>query len=165
MRKRLIEKLTRAKKGSLGYTMTELLVVIGIIAVTCAIAIPSIFAIRDALRFATANNYAKSIFLAAQQNLTELRSDGGLTPVQSASGAYVIPDEVTTFPDEFRAEYHKRHCFMDGKTGYRHVQLITYDENEHPVLKGETIDMKEEDKRSGRTLPSSRAHRPRISQR
>ena len=57
------------------------------------------------LRFATANNYAKSIFLAAQQNLTELRSDGGLGPVRSATGASEIPGVVTTFPDEYRAEY------------------------------------------------------------
>ena len=64
MRKRLTEKFTRAKRGSLGYTLTEMLVVVGIIAALCAIAIPSIFAIRNALRFATANNYAKSIFLA-----------------------------------------------------------------------------------------------------
>lgn len=105
MRKRLTEKFTRAKRGSLGYTLTEMLVVVGIIAALCAIAIPSIFAIRNALRFATANNYAKSIFLAAQQNLTELRSDGGLGPVREAAGASEIPGAVTTFPDAYRAEY------------------------------------------------------------
>ena len=105
MRKRLIERITHAKKGSLGYTLTEMMVVIGIIAVVCAIAIPSIIAIRDVLRFAQANNYAKSIFLAAQQNLTELRSDGGLEPVQAAGGAMNIPASVTSFPDEYRGEY------------------------------------------------------------
>lgn len=105
MRKRLIERSTCAKKGSLGYTLTELLTVIGIIAVLCAIAIPSVIAIRDSLRFAQANNYAKSIFLAAQQNLTEIRSDGGLEPVQSAGGAFAIPTSVTSFPDEYRSEY------------------------------------------------------------
>ena len=105
MRKRLIERITHAKKGSLGYTLTEMMVVIGIIAVVCAIAIPSIIAIRDALRFAQANNYAKSIFLAAQQNLTELRSDGGLEPVQTAGGAMNIPASVTSFPDAYRGEY------------------------------------------------------------
>ena len=104
MRKRLIERLTHSKQGSLGYTLTEMLVVIAIIAIACAIAIPSIFYLRDMLRFAQANNYAKSIFLAAQQNLTELRSDGGLGPIQAA-GAHIIPDQVLTFPDEFRSEY------------------------------------------------------------
>ena len=105
MRNRLVERLTKSKKGSLGYTMTELLVVIGIIAVLCAIAIPGIIYIRNSLRFAQANNYAKSIFLAAQQNLTELRSDGGLGPVQDASND-LIPLQVTDFPNEFRGEYY-----------------------------------------------------------
>ena len=52
MRKRLIERLTHSKQGSLGYTLTEMLVVIAIIAIACAIAIPSIFYLRDMLRFA-----------------------------------------------------------------------------------------------------------------
>ena len=105
MRKRLIERLTHSKQGSLGYTLTEMLVVIAIIAIACAIAIPSIFYLRDMLRFAQANNYAKSIFLAAQQNLTELRSDGGLGPIQAAGDKYPIPALVTSFPEEFRSEY------------------------------------------------------------
>lgn len=78
MRKRLVEKLTKSKKGSLGYTLTELLVVIGILAVLCAIAIPSIITISRALKFRQRNDYAKTIFLAAQENLTEMRSDGSL---------------------------------------------------------------------------------------
>ena len=50
------------------------------------------------------------------------------------------------FTEEFPAEYHKDHCFMSNQTGYRHVQLVTYDKNEHPTLKGEEINMEEEDK-------------------
>ncbi len=104
MRKRLIRKFTKAKEGSLGYTLTELLVVIGIIAVVCAIAIPSIIAISRALKFKQRNDYAKSIFMAAQQNLTELRSDGSLVLVKNASGAYEIPKDES-FPGEYRTEY------------------------------------------------------------
>ena len=48
--------------------------------------------------------------------------------------------------DEFPAEYHKEHCFMSNQTGYRHVQLMTYEKTEHPMLKGEEINMEEEDK-------------------
>lgn len=124
MRKRLIEKITKSKQGSLGYTLTEMLVVIGIIVILCAVAIPSVFGIMNALRFARANNYAKSIFLAAQQNLTEMRSDGGLKPVQAA-GADPIPPEVTTFPNEFRAEY---------------VYTVTGDEAFNRVLPPASID-------------------------
>ena len=105
MRKRLIEKFTKAKEGSFGYTMTELLVVVAIIAIVAAIAIPSVIAISRALKFKRVNDHAKSIFLAAQQNLTELRSDGGLEPVQSAGGAMNIPASVTSFPDAYRGEY------------------------------------------------------------
>lgn len=114
MRKRLIERITHAKKGSLGYTLTEMLVVVGIIAIVCAIAIPSIIAIRDALRFAQANNYAKSIFLAAQQNLTEMRSDGGLGPVQRAR------DNLLTNGINTRIERH--HCaFPDSEWSSEYV--------------------------------------------
>ena len=105
MRKRLIEKFTKAKEGSFGYTMTELLVVVAIIAIVAAIAIPSVIAISRALKFKRVNDHAKSIFLAAQQNLTEMRSDGGLKPLQSAEGAGMIPAAATGFPDEFRSEY------------------------------------------------------------
>ena len=48
------------------------------------------------------------------------------------------------FTDEFTAEYHKEHCLMQGQTGYRHVQLITYKLDEHPTLNGEEIDMEAE---------------------
>ena len=107
MRKRLIERSTCAKKGSLGYTLTELLTVIGIIAVLCAIAIPSVIAIRDSLRFAQSNDYAKSIFLAAQQNLSELRSDGSLAPLQgtNVSAAKVARNHCGFPAEDWSDEY------------------------------------------------------------
>lgn len=104
MRKRLIEKFTKAKEGSFGYTMTELLVVVAIIAIVAAIAIPSVIAISRALKFKRVNDHAKSIFLAAQQNLTEMRSDGGLKPLQSEEAAGMII-QSPSFPEEFSNEY------------------------------------------------------------
>ncbi len=103
MRKRLIEKFTKAKEGSFGYTMTELLVVVAIIAIVAAIAIPSVIAISRALKFKRVNDHAKSIFLAAQQNLTEMRSDGGLKPLQEAGGSVLT--NIAGFPEEFKTEY------------------------------------------------------------
>ena len=106
MRKRLIKKFTKAKEGSFGYSLTELLVVIAIIAILVAIAIPSIFAISRALKFKRVNDYAKSIFMAAQQNLTDMRSDGELSRLRDADGAGVIPDSAID-PDleAFKSEY------------------------------------------------------------
>ena len=55
-----------------------------------------------------------------------------------------------SFTDEFKFEYHKEHCFMQGQTGYRHVQLVTYNIDEHPCLNGEEIDMELEEKHVAR---------------
>lgn len=100
MWKSLIEKI-KGKNGRKGYTLTELLVVIGIIAVVCAIAIPSIIMISRNLKFRQRNDYAKTIFMAAQQNLSEMRSDGGLVPLQQAGiGSYDIAEGMSGFPAE-----------------------------------------------------------------
>jgi len=77
MFKRIIAKMSK-KINRKGYTMAEMMVVIGIIAVLCAIAIPSIIAISRSLAFKEANDYAESIFMAVQDNLTEMRSEGRL---------------------------------------------------------------------------------------
>jgi len=50
------------------------------------------------------------------------------------------------FISQFRYDYHKEHCLMKGITGYRHVQLLTYEVGEHPTLHGEEIDMEHEEK-------------------
>ncbi len=105
MRKRLIEKLTRSKQGSLGYTLTELLVVIGIIAIICAIAIPSVIWLSSTLRFKQRNDYAKSIFMAAQQNLSDMRANGQLPVLQSAGGAGFIPAGMAATVEEDLSEY------------------------------------------------------------
>ncbi len=105
MRKRLAEKLTKARAGSLGFTMTEVLVTVGIIAIICAIAIPSIVMISRSLRFNKCNENAKNIFLAAQQNLSTKRANGSLNEIQTAITSNQITADFTIpasagFPEE-----------------------------------------------------------------
>ena len=88
-----------------GFTMTELLTVVGIIAIVCAIAIPAIISMNKSLKFKQANEYAESIFMAAQANLTEMRSDGQLINLLTdGNGAEQIPSDVD-FPEDHVANY------------------------------------------------------------
>ena len=97
-------RIMKRTKASRGFTLIELLVVIGIIAILCAVSIPAIASIRDSMLLTQADQYAKSIFLAAQQNLTQMRAEGGLESIRRAEGAFEIPPEAD-FPEEYRLEY------------------------------------------------------------
>ena len=84
-----------------GFTMTELIVVVGIIAIVCAIAIPAIISMNKSLKFKQANEYAESIFMAAQANLTEMRSDGQLIDLfVEGNGAKEITGDAAGFPTD-----------------------------------------------------------------
>ena len=58
----------------------------------------------------------------------------------------VCPKCRLSFISQFRFDYHKEHCLMKGITGYRHVQLVTYEDGEHPTLRGSEINMEDEEK-------------------
>jgi len=77
MLKKILSNNSKLKEKK-GYTLTELLVAVGIIAVLCAIAIPSIISIHRSLAFKEANEYAEAVFMAAQDNITDMRSEGKL---------------------------------------------------------------------------------------
>lgn len=101
-----------------GFTMTELLTVVGIIAIVCAIAIPAIISISRSLAFKQANEYAESIFMAAQANLTEMKSDGRLIDLfEEDNGAEKVSDDAvaTGFPnDEIHREQYMYATSSDG---------------------------------------------------
>lgn len=117
MLKKFFGKLSGQSRKK-GFTMTELLTVVGIIAIVCAIAIPAIISISRSLAFKQANEYAESIFMAAQANLTEMKSDGRLIDLfVEGNGAKKVDDEAvaTGFPnDEIHREQYMYATSSDG---------------------------------------------------
>ena len=93
----LIDKFT-GKDRKRGYTLAELLAVIAIIAVVSAIAITGIVTISRTLKFKQRNDYAKTVFLAAQANLSEMRSDGSLFKLHSDCDSEAVPEGHCGFP-------------------------------------------------------------------
>lgn len=66
------------KNSRSGYTLMEVLAVVAIIAIIALIAVPSFMSSRKSMVFTQRNDYARSIYIAAQTHLTDLRSKGGL---------------------------------------------------------------------------------------
>ena len=58
--------------------MMELLIVVAILVILCSIITLAVLALSKDMRFKQKNDYAKTIFMAAQANLTNLRSNGEL---------------------------------------------------------------------------------------
>lgn len=105
------QKKFTGKERRRGYTLLELMLVIVIIVIVAAIAIPSAVYIQGNLEFQQLNDYAKTIFLAAQANLTEMRADGRISQLQvpdgNSLGAVSVPIENNAgFPDvHWSSEY------------------------------------------------------------
>ena len=89
-----------------GFTLVEVLVAVVIIAILSAIAIPSLTGANKKLTQRQADDYAKSIYLAVQDNLAGMRTDGSLLTLDSDIYPYVYVDrseEPPTLRDEITA--------------------------------------------------------------
>ncbi len=100
------------KGRSGGFTVTEMLTVVGILAVTMAVAIPSVIALRADLKMRELDDTAREIFLAAQNSMTARKAagvslklgeeDGGTGEDGNADGPYWLssddPDMKTLLP-------------------------------------------------------------------
>lgn len=81
-----------------GMTLLEMLTVVAVLCVILTIAVPSLWAIGRTLEFQKRNNYARSIFLAAQRELVELRSSGQLDMLALDPGAVRQMDDAEGTP-------------------------------------------------------------------
>lgn len=81
----MLKNAFRKVKNKLGFTMVEVLVVVGIIAITTGIAIPTLISVNRSTKLTKHNDYAKAIYLAAQDNLNQMRAAGELGMVATAS--------------------------------------------------------------------------------
>lgn len=78
-----------------GFTLMETLVTVGIVAVLCAIAIPSIITLNRSMKERDLNNSARAVYLAAQSNLAQMRSSGDLAVLAAMTeldGARSVPE-------------------------------------------------------------------------
>jgi len=98
----------KRKKKRFGFTMTELIIVIAIIAVLAAIGVPSLFSFVEAGRQANRTNIARTLYLAAQNQLSELRvtrsldgfvHDAGLDPDEPSTLVYNLLGRPDDWPD------------------------------------------------------------------
>lgn len=62
-----------------GFTMAEVLVVVAVVGILAGIAIPSIISVQKNLKMTEADSAARSIYIAAQNRMSELRISGELT--------------------------------------------------------------------------------------
>lgn len=79
-----------------GFTLVELIVVLIVLAILCTLAVMSIIAWQDYADFKQNNEYARSIFQAAQVQLTQYAERGQLTELSAA---------VTNGKEASRSEY------------------------------------------------------------
>ena len=110
----------RKRNNKKGMTLTEMMVAIAIIAVLVAIAIPSIISIRRSLQFKKMNDYAKEVFLAAQNTLVERNAAGTLGVLRAKpdgtlpAGAAAVPAaENALFPAE---DWSDEYCYTTTGT-------------------------------------------------
>lgn len=97
MRKNIRQRNTR------GFTMTEAVAAVAILAVLMAIVIPGVAAIQRRMEMARLDAYARQIFLAAQNELTAMRAGGDLEAfsgrIQSDPGSVNLQTCPEDYPD------------------------------------------------------------------
>lgn len=88
-----------------GFTLAELLMVIAIIGVLVIAAIPGVVTLRDNLKMMELDAAARSIYVAAQNRMSELRASGQVSVLQGtkmSSAPSDFPDELEWSDGDYR---------------------------------------------------------------
>ncbi|MCI2000464.1 MAG: prepilin-type N-terminal cleavage/methylation domain-containing protein [Clostridia bacterium] len=104
-----------------GFTLGEILIVVAILSIIAAIAIPSAIYIRNKMHQTTLDNTAREIFITAQNKLSGLKSCG----LDMPEGKTMGKDEPTDF-SETGLEWTNT-----GNSSDAYVYCASYDENFH----------------------------------
>ena len=78
---------SRSGRSKKGFTLIELIIVLAVLAILAAIGIPSLLSFIESGRQTNRMNIARTLYLAAQNQLTELRITGGLKSELSRPGS------------------------------------------------------------------------------
>lgn len=79
-----------------GFSLVEMLAVVAIMVILCGIVMVAIFSLQKSMRFKECNDYAKTIFMAAQANLSAMRSSGELGELMA------LEDETLKITEDLR---------------------------------------------------------------
>lgn len=98
--KRLMKKL----KQNSAFTLQELLIAVAVLVVLMGISIPLISNLMLRLKMAELDNHAKTIYLEAQNQIAELKVEGGLEKFSTEVEDAYSTRFLTTMPHDFDAE-------------------------------------------------------------